>query len=261
MIQLARHFADDFRRARLEAAQRQQWFIKAREEQKRRDEMAEEVADEVLAAGVAAVMATEAQLADFRTRLDFRDAATIEALDENRIKLEDVQQLLLESEARIQGMLDRAYVLEDGRRVFLTEDRSQAFDEFGEEVSQDAFDFDAVPYNAPTYEAFAGEVDLRNDLVNIEEVLTNERQNILDYQDQLDEVRDRIADGNITESELDELDANLLDAMPVSVRRHMPGANAVATNDPDGSAANIDAQSIDRIRLPRTQSPAVFELQ
>lgn len=244
-----------------EAAQRQQWFIKARQDQKRRDEMAEEAADELMAAGIAVVMATETQLADFRTKLDLRDAATIEALNENRIRLENAQQLLLESEARIQHMLDRAYVLEDGRRVFLTEDRSQAFDEFGNEVSQYAFDFDAVPYNAPTYAAYAEQVEIEKELRAQEHALTNERQDILDYQEKLDGVRDRIADGNITESELDELDANLLDAMPVSVRRHMPGANAVATNDPDGSAANIDAQSIDRIRLPRTQSPAVFELQ
>ena len=87
MIQLARHFADDHRRARLEAAQRHQWFIKAREEQKRRDNMAEEAADELMAAGIAAVMATGTQLADFRTKLDLRETATIEALNENRIKV------------------------------------------------------------------------------------------------------------------------------------------------------------------------------
>ena len=139
--------------------------------------------------------------------------------------------------------------MEDGRRVFLTEDRSRAFDEFGEEVSQDAFDFDAVPYSAPTYEAFAGEVDLRNDLVNIEQLLTNERQNILDYQDQLDEARDRIADGNITGSELDELDANLVDAMPISVGRHMPGFEVEV-------APNTDATLPNSTTTPTRQPPS-----
>lgn len=261
MIQLARHFADDHRRARLEAAQRQQWFIKAREEQKRREETAEEAADEVLAAGFAAVMATETQLAEFRTKLDLRDAATIEALNENRIKLEHVQQLLLQSEARIQDMLDRAYVLEDGRRVFLTEDRSRAFDEFGGEVSGEDLDFDAVPQNAPTYEAYAEQIEIERELRAQERALIEEQRDILDYQDKLDEARERIASNEITADELEELDAELLDATPVSVTRHIPGLESDATHDQDARTPIAIALSNEPVQALEVRSPDGIQLR
>lgn len=239
MIQLARHFSEDCRRARLETALREQWFIKAREEQKRREDMAEEAAEEAMTLGISVVIATETQIAAFEAQRDLRDAATIEALNENRLKLEEVQQLLLDAEARIQDMLDRAYVMEDGRRVFLTEDRTRAFDEFGEEVFQDELDFDAVPENAPTYEAYAEQVELEKALRAEEQALINEQQELLDYQDKLDDARERIADGAIPEEELRQLDAELTDAMPLSVGRHMPGYESKAVSEIDADSSDI----------------------
>lgn len=64
-----------------------------------------------------------------------------------------------EVNARIEILLSQAYVMEDGRRVFKTEDGAQVFDEFGEEVTRDKLDFDLISPNSPTFEQFSQETD------------------------------------------------------------------------------------------------------
>ncbi len=229
MIQLMHHFGNDSRYGQSEAARRRQWFIKARQEKRLREDIADRAEEDTTAFAVSAIKATDVQIEAFETKLDLYDTATVKALESNQVRLDDIQRRLLEVESHIQLMLDRAYVMEDGRRVFLTEDRTQAFDEFGTEVSNDELDFDAVPQSAPSYESFAKEIDLRNDLKTNETELINERHEIFEFQERLDEARERVADGEISTEELDDLDAELSDAMPSSIKHHVPGMDGAAT--------------------------------
>lgn len=209
MVQLGEHFrtVDGRNRSDWERLQRQ--FAQKRVEQERREKHEDRLDDQMVALAAEVVMATELQLEQFTAKLDAYDQATVVALMENQERLDAVQ-------ARISLMLDQAYVHEDGRRLFKTEDGTQVFDEFGEELSADEIDFDLIGPDRPTWEAYSAERALENDLVA-------ERTEILEFQERVDAAREQIAEGEISEADLEALDAELMDIMPTAVRTHVPG--------------------------------------
>jgi len=144
-----------------------------------------------------------------RIKLNSYDEATVIALMEN-------QELMDAVNARIDALLAQAYVMDDGRRVFRTEDGEQVFDEFGGEVSAEELNPDLIDPSYPTWEAFSAEVDQRQEL-------TQQRTEILEFQEKVDAAHGQIAAGDLSESDLDALDADLLDAMPLTVRDHVAG--------------------------------------
>lgn len=91
-------------------------------------------------------MATPTQVEEFEIKLDSYDEAIVTALMENQELLDAVRN-------EITAMLSQAYVLEDGRRVFKTEDGTQVFDEFGTEVQADEVDPLQIDDSLPTWEA------------------------------------------------------------------------------------------------------------
>ena len=52
--------------------------------------------DSILASVVAAIAVTEAQIAEFEAKLDVYDEATIRALNENHIRLDQISQRLID---------------------------------------------------------------------------------------------------------------------------------------------------------------------
>lgn len=232
LVHLAEHFADDNRFGTTEAARRRQWFIKAKRDNARQEELLDKAEDSMLATAAIVTQATEIQIAEFRAKLDQYDEATIKALNENRIRMDEVKARLAELDIEIQEMLNQAYVMEDGRRVFLTKDGTQAFDEDGNEVSPDELDFNLIGPEKPTWESYSGARDERDALRAEQERLEAERQEILDFQEKVDAARDRLDEGDITKDELDALDSELADAMPPSVRKQTPGFDT-AENAPD----------------------------
>jgi len=214
MIQLANHFRSDDSRRHSEWLRQQQWFIKAKHDQERREKVEDKLDDDLAAFAAEVVMATEMRMREFEARLDSYDEATVVALMENSEALEAVRQ-------RLDDFLTRAFVMDDGRRVFLTEDRVQAFDEFGAEVTRDELDFDLVPDGLPTWE------EVEPDIL-LEQQLTVEREEILEYQAKLDEAREASSDGEMTIEEMDEFDAELEALMPKSVKAQIPGMDAAA---------------------------------
>ncbi len=209
MIQLGEHFGSDDHRRHSEWLRQQRWFIKARQIQERRDEVADKLEDDFLAFAAETVIATAIQIEKFEAKLDVYDEVTVQALMLNQEQLDAIN-------IQIQLLLDRAYVMEDGRRVFKTEDGSQVFDESGAEVSSDELDFDAISSDKPTWETY-------QPLLQEKLKLEAERTDIIEFQEKVDAVREKIADGEISKSELDELDAELAEAMPPSVKAHVPG--------------------------------------
>lgn len=236
MIQLNAHFHSAPSIRHSEWLRDQRWFIKAREDHKRqqdqRKEREDQLEDNLDAFTAAVTFANSEQIQAFRTTLDSYDTVTIKALEKNRIEMEAVKQ-------RMEAMLDRAYVMEDGRRVFRTQDGTQAFDEYGAEVLPDELDFDLISPTGPTWEEY------QPDLVLLDK-LEAERADVLEYQERLDDARKRINDGDITEDELNDLQADLDTLMPETVRRQLPDYQPEQT--PDTAIANT-------ILLPQMQTP------
>jgi len=209
MVALGEHFKSEDRGRHSEWLRQQRWFIKARQDHQRREEIADKIENSVTALATEVVMATQTQIKSFEVKLDSYDEATVVALMENQELIDAVQD-------RISDMLARAYFMDDGRRVFKTEDGTQVFDEFGVEVSPDDLDPDLIDDNRPTYEEYAADVAALA-------ALEAGRTEIIEFQERVDAAREDIADGEISEAELEELDAELLDAMPPTVRGHVSG--------------------------------------
>lgn len=179
-----------------------------RERRERRDDEKEQAAEDF--ADLAAItMLTSAETATFRAELDRYDTATVIALQENERALEMARK-------RLDEILLRAYVLPDGRRVFKTQDGSRVFDETGAEIDPSIITPDQIGDQHPRWEEFRS---ARSDI----ERIAAEREAILQYQQRLDEARERLNSGDMTREEYDRLRGELRAEMPEAVRRHVPG--------------------------------------
>ena len=187
-----------------------------RREQRERDKDAQDAEAELLDFAVA--MVTAGDIEAFQETLAVYDAATVAALQENAIKLEVVQK-------KLDAHLAKAYVLPDGRRVFKTEDGSQVFDEFGQEVDLDTVAPETIEENRPRWESYKAVLDEKREL-------TAERKEVLGYQEKLDGARERLDRGDLTQDEFDDLREELKADMPAAVRTQ------VQAMDPDADLAD-----------------------
>ena len=180
--------------ARMEAASRQR-IDEARIQQKRREQEF---------AALEAAFAPPARIAEFRNQLDTYDTKTVEALMDNQKAIEIVRQ-------KIDDMRGEAQVLPDGRRVFKTIDGQKVYDDHGLELSRDVIDPAGIDDRKPRWESYrnANEEHAR---------LTQERQQLHDYQAKLDDARARIDKGEITQKDLDALKADIETNAPSAVR-------------------------------------------
>jgi len=80
------------------------------------------------------------------------------------------------------------------------------------------------------------------------------------YQQRLDAARDRIADGDITEADLEELDAELADLAPPAVRARVPGMD-VAEDAPEFSASFTKSATIPQVPSAGMTTPAPSPIQ
>ena len=215
MIRAMNHFRNERVSVKVAEANRHQWFIAAREEKRRKTQLADQADDDFLDLVTSVILATEFEVQQFRTRLDKYDEATVAALMENQQALDAVRE-------RLANMLSRAHVLGDGRRVFKTGDGTQVFDEHGSQLDETIIHPDQIDDNKPRWEAFQQELQTQQQLIQ-------ERRDLHEYQQKLDEARERSGPDDITKSELDDLDKDLMDAMPTAVRRQIPGFEASET--------------------------------
>lgn len=220
MIQLVEHFSRDIRSRHSDWLRQQRWFFKAKERDEKRKDIEEQRADDAMSLAADIVIAAQEEIEAIRIKLDRYDEANVRALMLNQEKLDAIDAQFLE-------LLDRAYVMSDGRRVFLTEDGTRAYDETGKEVTRDELDFDLIPKGSPTWEQ-------HQEMMRRRQEAMRERERILEFQRKVDRARDCLDEGAIPKSELDELDADLEAAMPSSVRAQMrqsdKAANAVRLN-------------------------------
>ncbi|MFN3170701.1 MAG: hypothetical protein ACE37E_08410 [Hyphomicrobiales bacterium] len=181
------------------------------QEQQQRDDKkraeAKGMEDDFVDLAIPMVQATTAQIEAFTVQLDRYDAATVAALNRNANELELVRE-------RIEDMLLRAHVLDDGRRVFRTQDGTKVFDEFGVEVAPETVTPDEIDPSAPTWEEYWSDRERHTEL-------TQERQELLDYQERLDGTRERVTDGELSADELDALETELEELMPLAVQEEL----------------------------------------
>lgn len=201
----------DFERATWNKLQAHHREIKRRRDERERVE--DRVDGEIGALAVSTVVATEAEIAAFRVKLDRYETATVEALIENDRQLTLVRE-------RITDLLGRAHVLEDDRRVFKTEDGERVFDEHGDELSPEIVDPAAIADHRPTWETYSDALDRRD-------ALEAERTELIEFQERLDEARERLDDEGLTTDDLDELGADLEAAMPAPIRSIIDPAKAM----------------------------------
>ena len=206
----------EHRREQLAMARRLQ-LAERRQRDKREERQDSEQA--VFDMAVAAAQLIELEL---RQNLELYHTATVIALEENA-------RLLEEQRVRLDAMRDRAHVLPDGRRVFKSIDGERVFDEHGERVDRGEIEPDEIGDDRPHWEAYQRELER-------EQALRGERQDILDYQDQLDEAEDKLDQGGLSDDELKALEEELELSMPPSVRRQ---AQALEGRDMTGKEGTL----------------------
>ena len=188
--------------------EREKWFIAAKDHREQKELKAERAEKEFLDFATATILATEIEIQEFQARLDIYDEATVKALIENQQALDLLQ-------IQIADMLSTAHVMEDGTRVFKSEDGTWAVDEHGNRLDTDTHDIDQIPQTKHTAEQYL-------DIHEQKKQLMQERQDILDYQEKLDAARERSNSDDFTKDEMDELDKELQSEMPQAVKRQLP---------------------------------------
>ena len=254
MTNLGEHFGNDARHRRTEASRRRQWFIKARQDKARQEELSEAAEATATAAIVSVAIATEIQINQFKVKLERYDAAVTEALLENDERIQFIRDRILRTEQRIQKMLDQAYVLEDGRRIFKGEDGSYVIDEHGNDVLPDEVEFDLV--TGPTAEDYTSATDqLAKDRQELDRLL-EERKQLHKAQDLIREKQDALEIGETTEQDLEEFDNEIFEALPPSARAKLPENMNPIPNAPDlASSFKIPARPNDSLRQSPTSIP------
>lgn len=158
-------------------------------------------------------------------------------------------------EAEVAQMLSNAHVLEDGRRVFKTEDGLRVFDEHGHELDIDVVNPDQIGNDRPRWERFQETEDRLKQL-------RLERTEINDFQGKLDQAQERLDRGELTEQEFNKLREDIYNSAPQAVRdlaeqrglefgNDQPSITA-DTPHPDAPASDIDINLDDELAsLPK----------
>lgn len=208
MVNLGNHFSRVGGR-NSEHARQHKWFIKARQDHQKREEMSDKLEDNATALAVEVILATEKQIYEFKIELDKYNTATVAALMETQKQLDAVN-------TEIEEMLNRAYVMEDGRRVFKTEDGAEVYDEYDKFVGRDELDYDLISPDYPTANSY-------KNLTQKREGLEIKKQESLEFQRKVDEAEELAESGTATSSDIDRLKAELRESIPDDVKAQMSG--------------------------------------
>ncbi|MCR9089217.1 MAG: hypothetical protein NXH97_21040 [Rhodobacteraceae bacterium] len=191
---------------------------------------AEDSATVLIARIVSGVPARE--LARMESRLGDHQEALIDALQDNRERLDRAEQ-------HIDDLLSKAHVLEDGRRVFETEDGTLVYDEFGHEVADEEITPEEIDDSRPKWEAYQQGTSRHDSLVQ-------EQSELLEYQERLDEAETKMQAGALSRGDYDALD-DLLNDAPSAVRGRLPKTDTAHTtldsNTPDNALDDATAHT------------------
>jgi hypothetical protein len=195
--------------------------LRTKEKQERQKELEAE-AEEFLDLALALVSSNEIE--ELLEDVSRYEVATVAALQKNTNDLELVQE-------RLDALLEQAFLLPDGRRVFKTEDGMRVFDQHGTELDRSVIDPDIIPDDLPRWETYKAGLDEKAHLLE-------ERRSLHEYQAKLDQARERLDAGEITREEFEKLSSDLRELMPQAVRQQLATTEPTAkletatTSDP-----------------------------
>lgn len=215
----------------------EEWNRRRTEQREARQAREEELAEDVDIAAGAIIYATQQQITAFAERLDATEAALVDALMEN-------EQALERARAQLDELLAGAHVLDDGRRVFATEDRTQVFDEHGTDVT-DLISPDEIHPGRPSWGTF-------QEAASDEAALEAEHGELIDYQQRLDEMRDRLGEDGLTTDELDDMRDALEAQMPEAVRTRVDGPDPSGGPNPSPADNAQPSGTVDMDAMRRT---------
>lgn len=248
MVQLGEHFGSKDASSYSQSLRNRQWFIKAKEHDRRREIAEDKLEANLFTDAVAASIATEIQiekfefeLTQYEARLDASDEK-LTAMDE-AIVLAIVEQLELRDFllAEREMMLADAFVLPDGRRIFKSLDGETVKDEHGEIISAEEFNPDQIPDGAPSLEGFEKNRDdlakNKKELGALHDAQEEVRKHLEDNGQSrgiINDARERAQSGDMTVGEIEKENANIearvsddfdISDLPPSAQRHMNGVN------------------------------------
>lgn len=228
---------NEFRR-RAEVQRRQQLF-QARLREEREDRHDATLEQDFLDLAQAAIQVTQEEIASFDAKLVRYEELTTEELIHQREILDNLR-------ADLDDMLSRAYVLEDGRRVFKTENGKRVFDEHGVEVGANVVDPDAISDKLPTWEEFSRGVRAYNEQAA-------DYEETLEFQQELYDARERLEDGDISAKEFEDMQRRIAADAPESIRAKMVAEQVTGPIAPIGrdfaTSAAKPAISLDTLEI------------
>lgn len=210
----------------VEAHRRLQWQLREQQEREQRQKQNEVNQGESDFIDLAAVIITNEQAQMFQSEIDTYQLATVEALEENRKAIELVRE-------RLERFMEQAHRLDDGRRVFKTEDGLRVFDEFGVELPADIIAPDEIPDHLPRWEVV-------KDALDELERLEAEQTELLDFQADLDEAQDLLDGGAMTQEQFDKLRERLASDAPDTVTSRVDGMKPTSEASASSPALNTD---------------------
>ncbi len=267
MIQLGEHFSSDDRSRHSEWLRRRQWFIKAKQEHHRKEDIADKLDDEILSFAAETVIATQVQIKEFQARidayetrlddynakLDIYDAAITHALMEHLQRLEIL-------EAYHAELLANAFVLEDGTRVFKSEDGTFVIDEKGQMIGPEMIDPKTIPDGYTTAQELTASLTTIDEENAVIDKLHKAHDDVVDARagsrlarEKLGAIGEAINKEGLTVDELEglgvEIDALMpteLPTIPNSAARYLSGIDTTdnAPNAKTAFSANANPASI-----------------
>lgn len=232
-------------RGSTDAVTYQRLLVRQQDEQRLRRERRDDGLDdnaELLDFALAVITASEA--AEFRVELGVYETATVSALQQNDMALDQIR-------AKLDPLLAKAHVMPDGRRVFKTQDGLRVFDEHGQELDAETINPEDIADYRPRWEEAEPTITEYN-------LLLEQRAEILAYQEKLDEAREHVDSGKMTRDEYDELREKLKNEMPEAVRVHVPGMDVVSTTMENAPAAQAETLDIGGDVVPAAFTSSMF---
>ena len=156
--------------------------------------------------------------------LDIADEAAARALDE-------IREQLAENAARRQEILDRAYRDETGRALFLSEDGESVYDENGNLLSSE--EVAVLPIEELKSRASWEDFDAHN---KREEELQAEIERVEAGIEHRQQIRDRVADGELSLEELEALEFEIDATIAPSMQTHVEAVKAESGDPPPTEA-------------------------
>ncbi|GAA4170865.1 hypothetical protein GCM10023069_29570 [Shinella granuli] len=185
------------------------------------------------------VLATDTEVTAFNAKLDLYGTATVDALMENEKELAAVRE-------ELQGLLAKAYVLPDGRRVFRTEDGMRVFDEHGVEVKD--IDPMIIEEWRPAWERYENPFERE---IN----LSAQRNDLLEFQQLQDDIHDEQGEAPMTKQRMDELEDLLAENAPDPVKRRV---GILPESSPDHAAMPGEALGLTDDMVPTSPASRVM---